>query len=135
MNWIQKQKLLAIEAIHFNGRPYIKSDDLWQALYLSFNSAHNCHININILDKISSKPIYKWKPFSKEEFKDAISKCNNSSASGPDKILWKILKQIINDNMYLSSIINIANTYINLGYWSSHFKTLTSIIILIIWLI
>jgi len=28
MNWVKKQKLLAIEAIQFNGRLYIKIEDL-----------------------------------------------------------------------------------------------------------
>jgi len=28
MNWVQKQKLLAIEAIQFNNRPCIELDDL-----------------------------------------------------------------------------------------------------------
>ncbi len=57
MNWIQKQKLPAIEAIQFNSRPCIELDDLWQALYSSFNSAHNHQININILNKILLKPV------------------------------------------------------------------------------
>jgi len=76
----------ATEAIYFNSRPYIEPDDLWQALHLSFNSTHNHHINIDILDEISLKPVSEWKLFSKEEFKNAISKCNNSSAPGPNKI-------------------------------------------------
>ena len=129
MNWVWKWKLLATEAIHFNGRPYIKLDDLWQALHLSFNSAHNYYININILDIIPLKHISKWKHFSKEEFKDTISKYNNSSAPRPNKILWKILKQIINNNVYLNFIINIVNACINLGHWHLYFKTSTLIII------
>jgi len=45
-----------------------------------------------------------------------ISKCDNSSTSGPDKILWKHLKLIFKDNKCLENIINIANTCINLGH-------------------
>ena len=116
MNWIQKQKLPAIEAIQFNSRPCIELDNLWQALYLSFNSAYNHQINMNILNKILLKPVSDWKSFSKEEFKNTISKCNDTSAPGPDKISWKILKWIINNNNYLTSIINIANAYINLEH-------------------
>ena len=86
MNWIQKQKLLAMKAIQYNGRLYIELDNLWQALYQSFNSTHNCQVDTNILDEIPSKPVSEWAPFSKEKFKSAISKCNSSSAPGPDKI-------------------------------------------------
>jgi len=39
MNWIKKQKLLAIEAIQFNGQLYIKIEDIWNTLYQTFNSA------------------------------------------------------------------------------------------------
>ena len=58
MNWIQKQKLPAIEAIQYNGRLYIKLDDLWQALHQFFNSAHNYQVT-DILDEILSKSVSK----------------------------------------------------------------------------
>ena len=45
MNWVKKYKLLAIEAIQHNGQLCTKLDNLWQALYLSFNLAQNCQIN------------------------------------------------------------------------------------------
>lgn len=34
---------------------YIKLEDLWQALYQTFNSAENQHINLCLLDKFLSK--------------------------------------------------------------------------------
>ena len=71
----------------------------------------------------------EWKPFLKEEFKNAISKCNNFSVPSPDKISWKILKRVIDINDYLVSIVNITNACINLGHWPSHFKLSTLIII------
>ena len=39
MDWVKKQKLPAIEAVQYNGQLYIKLDNLWQALHLSFNMA------------------------------------------------------------------------------------------------
>lgn len=71
----------------------------------------------------------EWDSFSKEEFKTTISKCNDSYISRLDKILWKILKQVINNDLYLIFIINIVNACINLGYWPSYFKMLILIII------
>ena len=38
MSQIKKQKLLAIEALQYNRYPYIELEDLWQALYQTFNS-------------------------------------------------------------------------------------------------
>ena len=46
----------------------------------------------------------------------AINKYNNLFTSGPDRISWKYLKLIIKDNKCLKNIINITNTYINLGH-------------------
>ena len=67
--------------------------------------------------------------FSKKEFRTTINKCNNSSTPGPDHISWKYFKAVVKDNKCLSNIVNIANTCIDLGYWSTHFKILLSIVI------
>ena len=68
-------------------------------------------------------------PFSKVEFVNSIIKCNNSSTSGSNKLSWRYLKIIIKDSMCLKNIVNIANVCFELGYWLSHFKISTSIII------
>jgi len=39
MNWIKKHKLLAMEAIQFNGYFCIELNNLWQALHQTFNLA------------------------------------------------------------------------------------------------
>ena len=36
---------------------------------------------------------------------------------------------MVTNNKYINNFVNIANSYINLGYWPSHFKKSTSIII------
>jgi len=43
--------------------------------------------------------------------------------------MWCHLKFIINQDACLTNIINIANSYINLGYWPKYFKVLSMIII------
>jgi len=68
-------------------------------------------------------------PFSKEEFKSLIIKCNNSPTLGPDKLSWRHLKVIVNDSICFKSFINIANVCINLCYWLLHFKMSNFIII------
>ena len=86
-------------------------------------------MNVDILDEMADKPTMSWPVFSKEEFRFAISSCNNSSASGPDKLLWSHLKIILKDDECLDIIIHITNTCINLGYWPSHFKKSTIVVI------
>jgi len=70
-----------------------------------------------------------WMPFLVEELKNSITKCSNTFISELNKLLWRYLKVIINDSICLNNFINIANACINLEYWPSHFKMLSSIII------
>ena len=70
-----------------------------------------------------------WKPFSKEKFRQAINKCNNSSVPGPDMLTWHHLKSILKQDECLINIINIANTCINLGHWPSYFKCSSTVVI------
>jgi len=57
-------------------------------LHSTFDTAQNRQINIEILNEINHKPVAQWAPFSKEELKQAIVKCNDSSAPGPTKLSW-----------------------------------------------
>ena len=57
-----------------------------------------------------------------------ISKYNNSSAPGPDKLLWCYLKFIVNQDKCLTNIINIANAGFNLEHWPNYFKYSSMII-------
>ena len=63
------------------------------------------------------------------EIHDALNKYSSSSTSSPDHISWSYLKKVSRDPEYITNIVNIANTCINLSHWPSHFKKLTSIII------
>ena len=86
-------------------------------------------MDISILDEISNKSIIPWPEFSREKFKFVLSSYNNSSTPGPDKLSWNHLKTIFNDIECLNTFVQMANACINLGYWLSHFKTSTTIII------
>ena len=68
-------------------------------------------------------------PFSSTEIHEALNKCNNSSAPGPDYLLWRHLKRILYDEGCMTNIVNIANACINLSYWPMHFKRSSFIII------
>jgi len=45
MNWVKKRNIPAIKTIQFNKQPYIKIEDLWNTLYLIFNSAQSQQVN------------------------------------------------------------------------------------------
>ena len=86
-------------------------------------------MDLNILNEIEHKLSQQWSSFSRTEFKSVISKCSNSSAPGPDKLSWHHLKIIIKNDNCLTNIINIADSYINLGYWLNYFKNSSTIVI------
>lgn len=129
INWVKRRNILAIKAIQFNSKPCIELDNLWEALYKSFNSAQNCQVNIGLLDEIPDKITTIWASFSKKELHSTIENCNNSLAFGPDKLSWKHFKVIVKNKKCVNKLIDIANVCINLGHWPNHFKTLSMVII------
>ena len=129
MNWIKRRKLLAIKVIQYSNWPYIELPNLWSALHSSFNFVQYRQVDVSLLNKIPTKEISSWNTFSKTEILQAIKKCNNSSAPGPDKLSWWHIKMILKDDEYIIKLIDIANICMDLGYWPNHFKILTMIII------
>ena len=67
--------------------------------------------------------------FSKKELINAIEKYNNLSAPGSNKLTWSHIKTIIKSEECISKFIDIANAYIDLGHWLSHFKTSMMVVI------
>ena len=128
MNWVKKRKLLATEAIKYNGSPCLSPDSLWTALHNSFNTALHRQVNVDILNEIEYKPCQIWNPFSKFKFRSTIQKYVDTSAPGPDRMSWHHWK-IIKNNKCLLKIINIANACINLEFWLEYFKVSTTVII------
>jgi len=78
--------------------------------------AQDCHIDISLLDEISNECPIKLLLFSEAESISSINKCNNSSTSSLNKLLWRYLKLIIKDTVYLKKIINITDVCFELGY-------------------
>jgi len=122
MNWVNKRKLPAMEAIKYDNQPCLLLDSLWSALHSYFNTTLHHQVDISILDEIRNKQVTAWVPFSKKEFKIVLERYNNSLTPGPDKLSWNHLKSILTDNVCITNIIKIANACIDLGYWPNHFK-------------
>jgi len=57
MNWVKTHKLPATKTIQFNEKLCIKINNLWQALYLSFNLAQNHQMDPQLLKEIPCKSI------------------------------------------------------------------------------
>ena len=129
MSWVNKHKLPTIETIKYHDQQFLNIDDLWNILHFTFNTALHRQVDIDILDEIANKPTSPWPSFSKEEFRLALSSYNNFFVPSPNKLTWGHLKIILKDNKCLNIIIHIVNACIELGYWPSHFKRSTMIVI------
>ena len=119
----------AIESILYENCPYNTLSDLWHTLHNSYNSVENRPIDTRFLNEISQVSPIKWSIFSKQEFRDAIAKCSSSSVSSPNHISWRHLKTLFSSNICLEKIVNVANTCINLEFWSSYFKAANTVVI------
>ena len=124
MNWVNKWKLPALEAIKFNGWPYLKLNNFWQALHSTFNTAQHYIIDCDVLDELGLFSFLSWTRFTEEEFVSFLIKCNNYSTLGPDKLSWRYLKIILKDSTCLKNVISIANACM-----LSYFKISSTIII------
>ena len=129
IDWVNKQKLPTTEAIKYDNQPYLSPNSLQKALYFSFNTVLYKQVDVEVLEEISDKLTTFWNPFSKEEFRQAINKYNNSSVPGLNKLTWRHLKFVLKQNDCLNNIINIADACIILEYWPNHFKRSTMIVI------
>ena len=87
MNWVRKRNLLAVEAIKYNNCLCLNINDLWHTLHSIFNLAQDYQVDIEILQEIPDKAPEEWPPFLREEFLKAITKCNNSFVTGPNKLM------------------------------------------------
>jgi len=56
MNWINRCKLPATEAIKHNGSLCLSSESLWNALHSTFKTTLHRQVDLDILSKINSKP-------------------------------------------------------------------------------
>jgi len=81
------------------------------------------------LEEICNKEMKTWVPFAKKELLNTIESYNNTLTPSLDKLSWRHLKEIIRNEEYIDKLINIANIYINLEHWPSHFKALSTVII------
>ena len=54
MNWVNKWKLPAPEAIKFNSQPCLELNNLWQVLHSTFNTAQYHHVESDVLNKLGS---------------------------------------------------------------------------------
>ena len=129
MNWIKKKILLAIKTITFEGLLYNTLEVLWNTLHKLYNSAIDHTINPPFLEELPICSPIKWPCFTKQELRNIIAKYSLSSIPGPDHISWRHFCLLIANNICLTKIFDIANSWITLEHWPSHFKNITSVII------
>ena len=124
-----QEETLPIDTIKYNSIPCNMLKELWSTLYSLYNSAYHYQVNKNILKELQPATTQPWYKFIAQELWDILKKCANNSIPSPNHVSQRYLKRIIIHNEYMANILNIANAYFNLGFWPSHFKQSTSIIV------
>ncbi|CAA7268148.1 unnamed protein product [Cyclocybe aegerita] len=130
MEWVKQRKLPPCEAIRNGDQPCHDMDDLWDALYGTYNSASGREYDASVLDELPDEPVREWADFSEHELLSALKGCSNSSAPGPDHVTWVHLKELLKDKHVLVLFIMLANACLWVGHWPHIFKESLSVIVL-----
>jgi hypothetical protein len=109
------------EAIQYQGQPCHTLESLWDALHGTYNAASRWQVDLSILDDLDSLPKRDWVGFSSHEMFDVLSACLSCSAPGPDHVTWTHLKRILLDSIVSGKILSLADVFLQVGYWLSHF--------------
>ncbi|CAA7268146.1 unnamed protein product [Cyclocybe aegerita] len=129
MEWVKQRKLPPCEAIRNGDQPCHDMDDLWDALYGTYNSASGREYDASVLDELPDEPVREWADFSEHELLSALKGCSNSSAPGPDHVTWVHLKELLKDKHVLALFIMLANACLRVGHWLHIFKESLSVIV------
>jgi hypothetical protein len=71
-----------------------------------------------------------WTPFTMNELEECLHTCSNTSAPGPDHLMWQHLKSIVMDDDCANLFLRLGNACISTGFWPDIFKESMSVIIL-----
>jgi len=129
MSWVKQYKLLAVEAIQYQGLLCNFLPNLWHALYWSYNVAANHPFQLNILDDVSCLASWPWVSFFILKLNKTLKACFNISALDSDYVTWCYFKSILANNICAAGILSLANFCITLWHWSYYFKESVSVII------
>ena len=88
VGWTKPRHLPTHESISYNGEVCTTLPQLWDSLHASYNSAADRPWDENLLAQVEEWKERDWYPFSASEIQEALSKCSNTSAPGPDHLSW-----------------------------------------------
>jgi hypothetical protein len=99
MEWVKQRKLLACEAIQYQGQSCHTLESLWDTLHGTYNAASGWQADLTALDDLDPLPERDWVGFSSCEMFDVLSACSSRSAPGLDHVTWTHLKRILPDSI------------------------------------
>jgi len=129
MEWVKQRKLLACEAIQYDGQSCHEMDNLWNALHNTYNSASGREVDLSVLDPLSTLQERDWPPSSALELTDALASCSSRSSPGLDHVTWVYLKVVLENHKAIQILLDLANACIRVEHWPKHFKESISVII------
>lgn len=115
MNWIQKCKLPAVEALSYQGTPCNTLDSLWDTLHRTYNPASGREHDLSDLESVPAAVQWDWLAFSMLELCEALSACSGKSAPGPDHVNWRHLKWMVRDGSTPNAVFFLRIMFVDLA--------------------
>jgi hypothetical protein len=129
MSWVKTHKFPAIDAIQYQGRSCNTPGELWNSLQNTYNSAQGRLASAVLSDILPILPYQTWTLFTMNELEECLCACSNTSAPGPDHLMWRHLKSIVMDDNCTNLFFRLGNACISTGFWPDIFKVSMSVII------
>ena len=130
IRWTKPRAPPKFSIIQNNGAPVLSMPALFDLMHDHFSSAStHAPPSDAFLDSLPQLPVRDWPKISTQEIGDMLKLTSNSSAPGPDSIMWHHLKQIFDMEGVSDAITLFYNNICDHGIWPSWFKESVSVII------
>ena len=133
VRWTRPHPPPPYSTIEVDGQAPKDVDELFNVMHKQFSQAaarSPSEEDIrSLLEPLPSLPERSFPEFSCQEVLDAIALTGNSSAPGPDRITWELLKRAFQINNAPDGLCHLFNQIRSTGIWPSWFKQSTCVII------
>ena len=130
VRWTKPRPPPKYSTIRRNGQPIEDINMLFDTMHSHFStSSTEGDVSWDTINRIPLREARSFPPISKKELWDALRPTTNSSAPGPDHIMWRHLKLALSIPETDDTLTTLFNKVCFTGTWPSHFKDSVSVII------
>lgn len=98
-------------------------EELVQGCKSQFFTAADRQVDLSIIDEMKSSPRRAHSPFTRQELRECLQDTSNTSAPGPDRVSWAMLKSLCTDTECEDFLLNLYNSGTRVGAWPTELKS------------